>query len=101
MSDPNVDEAPYRTFAADLITEWQVGDNPIDLPGDIVFVAPFQRRVPSISIPDRDNNLISLSSGVKFTVRGGTVLVLNAIAPLRKAGLQPDFIWTVGLEGSL
>lgn len=93
--------ASWATFAADLITEWQVGDNPIDLPGDIVFVAPFQRRVPSISIPDRDNNLISLSTGVKFTVRGGTVLVLNAIAPLRKAGLQPDFIWTIGLEGSL
>jgi hypothetical protein len=27
--------------------------------------------------------------------------VLNGIAPLRKVGLQPDFIWTVGVEGSL
>jgi len=91
----------WATFGADLITEWQVGDNPIKLPGDIVFIAPFQRRIPSISIPERRNNLINLATGVKFNVRGGTVLVLNAIAPLRKAGLQPDFIWTVGLEGSL
>jgi hypothetical protein len=93
--------ASWATFAADIISEWQVGDNPISLPGDIVFIAPFQRRIPSISIPDRRNNLINLATGLKFNVRGGAVLVVNAIAPLRKAGLQPDFIWTVGLEGSL
>ena len=93
--------ASWATFAADIISEWQVGDNPISLPGDIVFIAPFQRRIPSISIPERRNNLINLATGLKFNVRGGAVLVVNAIAPLRKAGLQPDFIWTVGLEGSL
>jgi hypothetical protein len=36
--------------------------------------------------------------GGKFTVRGGTVLIVNGIFPLRGVGLQPDFIWTVGLD---
>lgn len=93
--------ASWATVAADLISEWQVGDNPITLPGDIVFVAPFQRRIPSISVPNRTQNTINAALGLKFNVRGGTVLVINGIAPLRKTGLQPDFIWTFGLEGSL
>jgi hypothetical protein len=93
--------APWATVAADIITEFQIGDNPIELPGDIVFVAPFQRRVPSISVPSRRENILNAALGLKFSVRGGTVLVLNGIAPLRRAGLQPDFIWTIGVEGSL
>jgi hypothetical protein len=93
--------APWATVAADVISEWQIGDNPIQLPGDIVFVAPFERRVPSISVPNRRENILNAALGLKFTVRGGTVLVLNGIAPLRKVGLQPDFIWTIGVEGSL
>ncbi len=93
--------APWATVAADIISEWQVGNNPITLPSDIVFVAPFQRRIPSISVPNRTQNTVNAALGLKFNVRGGTVLVINGIAPLRKAGLQPDFIWTFGLEGSL
>ena len=91
----------WATVAADLISEWQIGDSPVELPGDIVFIAPFARRVPSISIPNRRENILNAALGFKFSVRGGTVLVLNGIAPLRKVGLQPDFIWTVGVEGSL
>jgi hypothetical protein len=71
------------TVAADVISEWQIGDNPILLPGVIVFVAPFERRVPSISVPNRRENILNAALGLKFTVRGGTVLVLNGIAPLR------------------
>lgn len=93
--------APWATVAADLISEWQIGENAVDLPGDIVFVSPFQRRVPSISVPERRENTLNAALGFKFAVRGGTVLVVNGIAPLRKAGLQPDFVWTLGLEGSL
>jgi hypothetical protein len=35
--------------------------------------------------------------GFKFNTSGLTI-VTNALVPLRKAGLQSDFIWTVGLE---
>jgi hypothetical protein len=39
-----------------------------------------------------------MSMGAKFTVRGGTVIVLNAIVPVNKTGLQPGMAWTAGLE---
>jgi len=91
----------WATVAADLITEWQVGSSAFSLPGDIVITSPFQRRYPSISIPNRRDDIINAALGFKFNVRGGTVLMINGIAPLRKVGLQPDFIWTIGLEGSL
>ena len=90
----------WATFAAELLSEWQVGDNPIVLPGDIVFVAPFERRVASISVPPRDEDLLNLALGFKFNVRNGMVLVTNIMAPLYKTGVQSDIIWTFGIEGS-
>ena len=92
--------APWVTFAAELLSEWQVGANPIVLPGDIVFVAPFERRVQAISVPERRDNLLNAALGFKFHVRGPTVLVTNVMMPLYESGLQPDFIWTLGLEAS-
>jgi len=34
---------PWATMAAELITEWQVGESKITLPGPIEFVTPFHR----------------------------------------------------------
>ena len=88
----------WATFAFDLVSEWQVGDSKLPLPGDIVYDEPFPRRIPSVSVPDRRDDIINATAGMKFTVRGGTVIVMNGIVPLRDVGLQPDFVWTVGLE---
>ena len=46
----------------------------------------------------RRENVVNASVGMKFTVRGGTVLIANAIFPLTDTGLQPDVVWTAGLE---
>lgn len=92
--------APWATVAVDLVSEWQVGETQIDLPEEIRLEEPFVRELPAINVPNRKENLLSASVGVKFNMRGGTVLVLNGIAPLRRAGLQPDFIWTAGIEGA-
>ncbi len=88
----------WATFAFDLVSEWQLGDNKIELPGDIIYVTPFDRRLSSVDIPSDRENILNASAGVKFTLRGGTVLVMNGLMPLRDVGLQPDFVWTVGLE---
>ncbi|MGE0355140.1 MAG: hypothetical protein AB7Q69_18150, partial [Gemmatimonadales bacterium] len=93
--------APWATFAAELISEWQIGADKISLPRDIHYVAPLDRTIPAISVPRRRDNVLNAAVGIKFNVRGGTVLVLNGIVPVRRVGLQPDFIWTVGLEGTL
>jgi hypothetical protein len=92
--------APWATMGAELITSWQVGPRKETLPGDIVYQVPIARRVPSTNVPNRRDELVNLSMGMKFRVRGGTVMVVNALAPMRKTGMQPDWIWTAGLEGS-
>ncbi len=92
--------APWATMGAELITSWQVGARKQTLPGDIVYSVPIARRIPSTNVPNRRDELMNLSMGMKFRVRGGAVMVLNAMVPMRKTGMQPDWIWTAGLEGS-
>jgi hypothetical protein len=88
----------WATLAAGIESEIQVGDNKYELPPDIEYDEPFQRSFPATNVPNKSGDLLRASLGAKFTVRGGTVLVVNALMPLRDVGLQPDFIWTVGLD---
>lgn len=90
--------APWATLAVSFIGEWRVGDEKVSLPGPIEIVSPFPRTIESTSIPSRREDRFDASVGMKFSLRGGTVLVLNGIAPLKKAGLQPAFVWTTGME---
>jgi len=88
----------WATLAVGIESEIQVGDNKFVLPSDIVFEDPFVRHVPATNVPNETGDLIRASIGGKFTVRGGTVLVVNGLFPLREVGLQPDFVWTIGLD---
>ena len=88
----------WATLAVGMEGELQVGDNPFQLPTTIQLDSPFLRQIPATNIPNTDGDLLRASIGGKFTVRGGTVLVVNGIFPLRDVGLQPDFTWTVGLD---
>jgi hypothetical protein len=90
--------APWATLAVSMISEWAVGEEKVSLPAPIQLEYPFARTIESTSIPDRRENRVDAAVGVKFSLRGGTVLMLNGIAPLRRASLQPDFIFTTGLE---
>jgi hypothetical protein len=88
----------WATLAVGIDSEIQIGDNKFALPSEIVLQDPFLRRIPATNVPDKTGDLIRASIGGKFTVRGGTVLVVNGLFPLREVGLQPDFIWTVGVD---
>ncbi len=88
----------WATVAFDLVSEFQVGDNKIVLPEPIQFSTPFAREVQTSSFPSRRADVLNASLGMKFAMRGGTNVVVNGIAPLRKNGLQGDFILTAGLE---
>jgi hypothetical protein len=81
-----------------MITEWQIGDSKIVLPGPIEYVTPFNRVYPATSIPTKKQNIMNLALGAKFMVRGGMVIVVNGLVPLKRSGLQPNFAWTTGLE---
>lgn len=88
----------WATLAVGVEGEIQVGDNPFALPSTIELHEPFERRLPATNVPNTSGDLLRASIGGKFTVRGGTVLVVNGLFPLRDVGLQPDYIWTVGLD---
>jgi len=89
---------PWATLAFSLLSEWQVGDSKLTLPQPIVLDTPYVRIIPATNLPVRREDRVDASLGVKFNVRAGTVLVVNGIVPLRKSSLQPDFVWTMGLD---
>ena len=91
---------PWATLAFSLVSQWQVGDSKLTLPPEIALDTPFVRRFAATSIPVRRDDRLEASIGAKFNVRGGTVLVLNGILPIKRASLQPDFVWTAGFEFS-
>lgn len=92
--------APWATLAVSMISEWRVGEEKVTLPEPIRILFPFERTIESTSIPSRREDRFDASVGMKFALKGGAVLMINGTAPLRKAGLQPDFIWTTGMEFS-
>ncbi len=87
------------TLAADLITQFQVGTNPLVLPGRVNFtVPPLQRSVRPTNIPNRDDDIIDGSLGFKFLTGGGITIVTNALVPLNNGGIRGNLVWTTGLE---
>lgn len=88
----------WATLSAGIESEITLGDNPFSLPQEFALQEPYVRQFPATNIQNLDDDLLRMSLGAKFTVRGGTVINANTIFPLREVGLQPDFIWTLGLE---
>jgi hypothetical protein len=91
---------PRVTLAADLINELQVGDPSLRLPAPVEFEAPFRRTVRPTSIPDRRDDYVNGSFGVKIAPGEGLTLLANALFPLNRGGLRPDVIYTAGIEYS-
>lgn len=103
------DKILIRTAFDNLMTDWatlavgfegeiQMGESLVQLPDPISYGTPYTRVVHATNIPSRGTDLLRASVGGKFTVREGTVLYANGIFPLTASGLQPDFIWTVGMD---
>lgn len=90
--------APWATLAADLISELQVGDSPLALPGAVVLESPFRRTIEPSRIPDRRDDIVNASLGVKLTAVQGLTVIANGQWPLNRGGLRANTIWTAGLE---
>ena len=88
----------HVTIAADLVTELQVGDSKLKLPGEVVFDTPFHRTIQPTTIPDRRDDLVNGSLGFKFTMPRSFTIVANALVPLNRGGMRPDIIYTTGVE---
>jgi len=90
--------SPWATLAADLITELQVGTSPLQVPAPVVIESPYRRVIRTTTIPDRRDDLVNASLGVKLTAAAGLTFLANGEWPLNRGGLRPDIIWTLGME---
>lgn len=90
--------APWVTLAADLISQLQVGDSRLVVPGDVAIEVPFHRTVRTTTIPNRRDDLVDGSLGFKFSTRRGPTLVVNALWPLNRGGLRANVLGTIGVE---
>jgi hypothetical protein len=90
--------ATWATLAFDLLSEWQVGDSKLRVPGPLLYQAPFVHTVSPTNIPGQRDDFLSASVGFKFQTPRGILLTTNALFPLRNSGMQPSVVWTGGLE---
>jgi hypothetical protein len=93
----------WATFAADAISEWQVGTPKLTQSAPVVLNTPLgggtsARIIPPSNIPESRDHVVLGSVGFKFTAPSGITVVTNAVIPIRRGYLQPDVAWTAGLE---
>jgi outer membrane putative beta-barrel porin/alpha-amylase len=90
--------APWAAIAVDLVSELQVGESKLRLPGTVTYDLPFRRTLEPTNIPNERDDVINGSFGFKFVTKSGIILVANTLWPLNRGGLRPDVLWTAGLE---
>jgi len=90
--------APWAAIAVDLVSELQVGESKLRLPGTVTYDRPFLRTVEPTNIPNERDDIINGSLGFKFVTPSGITLVANTLWPLNRGGLRPNVLWTAGLE---
>jgi hypothetical protein len=86
------------TLATDLVSELQVGRSALQVPGPVQYDAPFKRTIVPTTIPDRRDDIVNGSLGLKFTPITGTTFVTNVLVPMNRGGLRADAIYTLGAE---
>jgi hypothetical protein len=88
------------TFATDLISEIQLGDNKVSLPQPVLIQSPFPRTIIPTNLPGSKDHVIQAAIGTKYTAASGLTGLLNALIPVRAGGLQASVVFTAGLEYS-
>jgi hypothetical protein len=90
--------APWATLAIDVLSQLQVGDSPLQVPGPVEIQSPYRRTITPTVIPDSRDDVVDGSVGVKLTAAPGLTVVANGEWALNRGGLRPDVIWAAGLE---
>jgi len=90
--------APWATLAVDVVSEFQVGESKLRLPGTVTYDAPFRRTVEPTNLPTTRDDQVNGSFGFKFATGPGVTIVANSVWPLNRGGLRPNVLWTAGLE---
>jgi hypothetical protein len=86
------------TIAADVVSELQVGESKLQLPGPVTFDAPYHRVIDPTTIPNMRDDIFNGSFGARVLLWPGWMLVANALVPLNRGGMRSDLVYTTGLE---
>jgi hypothetical protein len=86
------------TFALDFLSEWQVGDNAVDLPAPGHFTVPFDYTLAASNISSQKDHIVNAAIGAKILTGRQFTVVVNSVIPLNSGGLRPAAGWTLGLE---
>ena len=76
------------------MSELQVGDRKLRLPGPVTYDAPFHRVIHPTTIPDMRDDIVNGSFGFKFQLPNAFTVVANALVPLNRGGMRPNLIYT-------
>jgi hypothetical protein len=86
------------TIAADVVSELQVGQSKLQLPGPVTFDAPYHRVIDPTTIPNMRDDIFNGSLGARALLWPGWSLVVNALVPLNHGGMRSDLVYSTGLE---
>jgi hypothetical protein len=82
-----------------MVSEWQLGENELRLPGTITYQFPFVRTIEPTNIPNSRDHRVHGAIGAKVrTSDKGPVLLTSVLVPIKRGGLQPNLMWTVGVD---
>ena len=90
--------SPQFTMFGELLGSMETGESRSHLPEPVVFTAPTVRRLDLTEIPDRNDNALNASLGMKYSTAGNLRVLGNVVFPLAKAGVRPTILWTLGVE---
>jgi hypothetical protein len=86
------------TIAADVVSELQVGQSQLQLPGPVTYDAPYHRVIDPTTIPNMRDDMFSGSFGGRAILWPGWSFLLNALVPLNHGGMRSNIVFTSGLE---
>jgi hypothetical protein len=86
------------TLAGEVISELQVGESRLQLPGPVTYDAPYHRVIDPTTIPNMRDDVFNGSFGGRVLLSPGWTLVGNALFPLNRGGMRSNVVYTTGLE---
>jgi hypothetical protein len=90
--------APWATLVVDLLSQFQVGDSKLVVPGEVHYQVPFSRDIRTSDIPNQRDDIIDGSLGFKFSFAQSANLIVNTLWPLNNGGMRTNLLWTLGME---
>jgi len=88
----------HVTIAGDIVSELQVGQSRLELPGPVTYDAPYHRVIDPTTIPNMRDDVFNGSFGARVQLWPGWTFVGNALVPLNHGGMRSDLVYTTGLE---